>query len=130
SARVPMIIKVPGKKPGVCHSLTEMLDLYPTVAELAGFQIPQNIQGKSLVKTLDDPGYSVRDMAFSVSVYRGVEAFLLRTEKFAYIQYEEDAEGGMELFDMQVDPQQFNNLAYYPQYQEVVTGFQEKLKTK
>lgn len=130
SARVPMIIKVPGKKPGVCHSFTELIDMYPTVAELAGIEAPQNIQGKSLVRTLDDPDYQVRDFAFSVSVYRGTEAFLLRTEKFAFIQYEEDASGGMELFDMEVDPQQFNNLAHYPQYQQVVTDFQQKLSTK
>src|SRR5690606_35681675 len=90
SARVPMIIKVPGKEPGVCHSLTELLDLYPTIAELAGLEYSPHIQGKSLVNTLDDPNAFVRDMAFSVSVYRGVNAFLLRSEKWAYIQYGED----------------------------------------
>jgi choline-sulfatase len=130
SARVPMIIKVPGKKPAVSHSLTELLDLYPTVAELAGLEIPGQLQGKSLVKILDDPSHTVRDMAFSVSVYRGTESFLLRTDKWAYIQYEEDVSGGMELFDMQVDPQQYNNLAHYPQYQELVADFQEKLALK
>src|SRR5690606_12345648 len=68
SARVPLIIKVPGKEPGVCHSFAELIDLYPTVAELAGLDYSPHLQGKSLVPTLDDPSAKVRDFAFSISV--------------------------------------------------------------
>ena len=128
SARVPMIIKVPGKKPAVCNSFTELLDLYPTVAELAGLQYSEHLQGKSLVKTLDNPKHKVRDMAFSVT-QRG-KTFLLRDENWAYIQYDEDAASGIELFDMKKDPKQFTNLAAYPEYDHVVAEFKEKLKTK
>ena len=130
SARVPLIIKVPGKKPAVCHSFTELIDLYPTVAQLAGLEVSEHLQGESLVKMLDNPNHSVRDIAFSVSVYRGVEAFLLRSDKWAYIQYAEDAKDGIELYDMQMDPHQYNNLADFPQYGEVVKDFQQKLKIK
>jgi len=130
SAKVPLIIKVPGKKAAVCNSFTELIDLYPTVAELAGLELPNAIQGKSLVPTLDDPTYKVRDMAFSVSRWRGKPMFLLRNEQWAFIQYEEDGAGGMELFDMVSDPQQFNNLAHNPQYKKVVTMFRERLKEK
>ena len=128
SARVPLIIKVPGKKPAVCNSLVELLDLYPTVAELAGLKASQHLQGKSLVKTLDNPDHTVRDMAFSVSL--AGEALLVRSDKWSYIQYGEDGAGGMELFDMEIDPKQYNNLAAVPYYKKVVDEMQRKLKTK
>lgn len=128
SVRVPMIIKVPGKKAAVCHSFTELIDLYPTVAELAGLPYSEHLQGKSLVETLDNPEKEVRDMAFSVS--QGGRTFLLRTEKWAYIQYDEDAGSGMELFDMEKDPKQYTNLAMDPNYEQIVAELQQKLREK
>ena len=132
SVRVPLIIKVPGKKPAICHSLVELLDLYPTIAELAGLDISPYVQGKSLKKTLNDPNYKIRDIAFSVS-HNGNQAgkaFLARSEKWSYIQYGEDAGEGMELYDMEHDSKQFNNLAHLPKYQEIITQMQQKLKQK
>ena len=128
SVRVPMIIKVPGKEPAVCDSFVELLDLYPTIAALTGLKTSKHLQGKNLVKTLDDPTYEVRDMAFSVS--QGGKSFLLRTEKWAYIQYDEDASSGVELFDMENDPKQFTNLAKNDAYSDIVLDFQAKLKKK
>ena len=128
SARVPLIIKVPGKDPAVCNSFVELIDMYPTVSELAGLKYSKHIQGKSLVKTIDNPEYKVRDMAFSVS-HMG-RSFLLRTDKWAFIQYDEDAKSGIELFDMEKDPKQYINLAYDPEYSKIVIEFQKKLGDK
>ena len=128
SARVPLIIKVPGKKPAICNSFAELIDLYPTIAELAGLQVSEHLQGKSLVKTLDDPAAEVRDMVFTVT--QGGNTFLLRTKKWAYIQYNEDASLGIELFDMEKDPKQYTNLANNPEYAGIVSDFQHKLKDK
>ena len=130
SVRVPLIIKVPGKAPAVCHSLVELLDLYPTVAELAGLETSSHLQGESLVKTLDDPTYKVRDMAFSMENYGGTKAYLVRTQKWAYIQYGEDAKEGMELYDMEFDHKQYNNLAHFPQYSGLVKRMKKNLKQK
>lgn len=129
SVRIPLIIKVPGKEPGVCHSFAELVDLYPTVAELAGLEISPHLQGKSLVKTLDNPSTEVRDMAFSMNNWRG-KTYLLRSKKWAYIQYDEDAGSGIELFDMEYDPKQYNNLAKNPQFADVVTEFKMRLQNK
>lgn len=128
SVKVPFIIKVPGKEPAIHHSFTELIDLYPTIAELAGLEYSKNLQGKSLVKTLDDPNYKVRDMAFSVS--QGGKTFLLRNEDWAYIQYDEDAGAGIELFDMKNDPKQYTNLAESSEHANIVTLFKERLKAK
>jgi len=128
SVRVPMIIKVPGKKPAVCNSFVELLDLYPTIAELAGVETSKHLQGKSLAKTIENPNHEVRKMAFSVS--QGGKTFLLRTEKWAYIQYDEDAKSGIELFDMENDPKQFTNLANKAAYAKTVSFFQKELRKK
>jgi len=126
SALVPLIIRVPGKEPAVCHSLVELIDLYPTVASLCGLDVPSRLQGKDLSRVLDDPSYTVRDAAFCVNG-RG---FLLREDQWAYIQYGENAARGIELFDMQKDPKQYTNLAEMPEYKSVVDAFQLKLAAK
>jgi iduronate 2-sulfatase len=128
SAKVPLIICVPGKKPGISHSFVEILDLYPTTARLCGLEVPARLQGKDLSPLLDNPALQVRDAAFSVS--SGSKAMLLRDERWAYIQYGEDAAGGMELFDMQKDPKQFTNLATVPEFAPVAASFKMKMAAK
>ena len=128
SAKVPLIISVPGKAPAVCDSLTELLDLYPTIAKLCGLEVPGRLQGKDISPMLDDPSHKVRDAAFSVAPMR--KGFLLREERWSYIQYGEDAAGGIELFDMDNDPKQYTNLALNPEYAPVVARFKAKLAAK
>jgi iduronate 2-sulfatase len=128
SAMVPLIVRVPGKKPAVCHSLVELLDLYPTVAGLCGLDVPQRLQGKNIATMLDDPTHQVREAAFSVAP--SSKGFLLREDKWAYIQYAEDASAGIEMFDMVNDPKQYTNLAGKPEYSQVVDSFKAKLAAK
>jgi len=128
SAAVPLIISVPGKQPAVCNSLTELLDLYPTVSKLCGLDVPANIQGTDVSAMLDNPTHEVRDAAFSVAPMR--KGFLLREHKWAYIQYDEDASAGIELFDTEADPQQFKNLAGSTEHAGIVAAFKEKLAAK
>jgi iduronate 2-sulfatase len=128
SSAVPLIISVPGKEPAVCHSLTELLDLYPTLSNLCGLQIPQRLQGKDISPMLDDPSHRVRDAAFSVAPSR--RGFLLREDRYAYIQYKEDASAGIELFDTENDPEQYTNLAEDPKHKQLVKRFQDQLAAK
>jgi len=128
SASVPLIISVPGKQPAVCHSLVELLDLYPTIAGVCGLEIPSRLQGKNIATMLDDPTVSVRDAAFSVAPSR--QGFLLREDKWVYIQYKEDASAGIELFDMEMDPRQLTNLAELPEHAPIVARFKAKLAEK
>jgi iduronate 2-sulfatase len=128
SAMVPLIVKVPGKKPTVCHSLVELIDLYPTLASLCGLEIPPRLQGRDLSPLFDDPARSVRDAAFCVAP--SSKGFLLREEKWAYLQYAEDASKGIELFDTEEDPEQYANLASRPEHQRTVERFKAKLAAK
>jgi iduronate 2-sulfatase len=77
---------------------------------------------------LDDPSHRVREAAFSVAPMR--KGFLLREDQWAYIQYKEDASGGVELFDTNSDPKQYTNLAENPKYAQVVRRFKEDLAAK
>ena len=129
SSRVPMIIKVPGKKPIVCDSMVELIDLYPTISKLCGLSIPKNIQGKDISLTLDDPKHEVRTEAFSMNAHKG-KSYLLRNKKWAYIQHRENSTGGIELYNIETDPKQFTNLAKKEEYKEIVFEFKKKLKNK
>ncbi len=126
SARVPLIIAVPGKQPAVCHSLTELLDLYPSISKLCGLPVQARLQGKDISGMLDDPSVEVREAAFSVNG-RG---FLLRSHRWAYIQYGRDGSRGAELFDMESDPHQYTNLVDSEDHAEVVAGFRRAMDTK
>ncbi|HCP84995.1 MAG TPA: iduronate-2-sulfatase [Planctomycetaceae bacterium] len=126
SARVPLIIAVPGKQPAVCHSLTELLDLYPSISKLCGLPMQARLQGKDISGMLDDPSVEVRDAAFSVNG-RG---FLLRSHRWAYIQYGRDGSRGAELFDMKSDPHQYTNLVDSEDHAEVVAEFRSAMDAK
>jgi len=121
SARVPLIISMPGKAPAVCSSLVELLDLYPTVSRLCGLKIPGNIQGTDISPTLDDPQVKVHDAILSSGKGR-----LYREERWALLDYGKSGE----LYDMENDPQQYTNLFGNPEYAETLAGLREKLKAK
>jgi iduronate 2-sulfatase len=126
SAQVPLIISVPGKQPAVCDSFVELIDLYPTISGLCGLEVPARLQGLDIAPTLDNPDADIRDTAFSVNG----KGFLLRDNDFAFIQYGEDAKGGIELFDMQKDPKQYTNLTSDERHSSVVERFKSKLTAK
>lgn len=130
SARVPLIIKVPGKDPAVCHSFAELIDLFPTVTSLAGFTPPGTIQGKNLSPLFDDPQLEIKEFAFSVSMRNGNMGHLIRTDNWAYIQYGEEEDSKNELYDMNYDPRQYNNLVSYPKHKKVVQEMKNKLRLK
>jgi iduronate 2-sulfatase len=125
---VPLIIRVPGKQPAVCHSLVELVDLYPTLARLCGLEAQARLQGKDLSHLFDAPATSVRETAFCVAP--SSQGFLLRDDKWAYLQYGEDASQGIELFDMKSDPRQVTNLASKPDHATTVEEFKTKLAQK
>ena len=126
SARVPLIISVPGKQPAVCDSLVELLDLFPTLANLCGFKAPVRLQGKDISRLLDNPNKTVRDAAFSVNG----KGYLLRTAEWAYMRYGANGKNGEELFDMVNDPKQYMNLVGKDKYQQQLESLRRAMDEK
>lgn len=121
--RVPLIVSVPGMKPGRTDSLSELADLYPTLSDLLGLPVPKEVQGKSLVPVLQDHRHEVRETALTV----GKNGYSLRSDRWAYARYQDKTE---QLYDMDTDPKQFTNLAKSPDHQEVITRFRKRLDGK
>ena len=112
--RVVLMFRVPegtgslseGTPAGVRSGRTvSLLDLYPTLVELAGLPEEEDLDGRSLVPLLRDP-----DAAWDrpvLSTYQFGE-YSIRDERFHYIRY---IDGSEELYDLEADPEEWNNLA-------------------
>jgi uncharacterized sulfatase len=112
SARVPMIVVAPGAKGNgkACARTVELLDLYPTLADLAGLEAPKSLEGASLRPLLDDPARAWERPAFT-QVQRGAfPGYSVRTERWRYVEWDDGAKG-VELFDHDADPRENRNLA-------------------
>ena len=123
SVRIPLIVSVPGKNPAVTESLSEQIDIFPTLSELCELPVPEHCQGVSLAPLFDDPNQVLRTEAYCT---RG-NGHLLRTNRWAYIEYRD---GTQELYDMLQDPKQFTNLAATGKHHETVQSLKQQLQAK
>jgi arylsulfatase A-like enzyme len=120
SARVPFIIHAPGAKGNGQSSVSvvELLDIYPTLCDLAGLKAPTVLQGKSLRSVLSDPRATVHDAAFT-QARRGAGAKnwgrSVRTTRWRCTEWDE-GRNGIELYDHDADPGEFTNLANDPRH--------------
>ncbi|MGL5097769.1 MAG: sulfatase-like hydrolase/transferase, partial [Planctomycetia bacterium] len=109
STRVPLVLKGPGVKSGAeCNSPVELLDLYPTLADLCGLPPPPGVEGRSLRPLLADPA-APWPWAAVTTHNKGNHA--VKTEAWRYIVY---ADGSEELYDVKVDPHEWFNIAGDP----------------
>ena len=134
SARTPLIISTPRmKSPGRSTKRTvELLDIYPTLAELCQLPAPRNLAGRSLRRLLDNPDASWDRPAFT-QVRRGAEGnfFMgrsIRTERFRYTEWDEGRHG-IELYDYDKDPNEFRNLASDPAHLKIVEDLKRRLRS-
>jgi len=134
SSRVPLMIYDPrsrtaGKKLR-CPALTGNIDFAPTILDLAGLPIPGNMDGKSLVPLLADPGRDVREHMAFINVWGSAATHCLtaltRRWKYTYWWY---AAAGMkpaeDLFDTENDPLELANLAGDPKHATALAKMRE-----
>ncbi|MGI9244723.1 MAG: sulfatase [Verrucomicrobiales bacterium] len=123
--RIPILICAPGvTKPGSStKQLAESVDIFPTLAELAGLPAPagsQRIDGESLVPVLRDPEHRVRDHAYHVYPRRKLGR-AIRTDRYRLVEWGDE----YELYDYLLDPLESENHA--PARPEVVAELKEIL---
>jgi len=123
-ARVPMIIATPNHPGGQrTDALVELLDLYPTLADLCGLEAPQELEGRSLRPLLDNPTAVVKRAAitqhprpayFSANDPLSAMGYSMRTDRFRYTEWRDAGDGHVvarELYDHGNDPAETVNLA-------------------
>ncbi len=136
AARVPLIIAAPKMKAAgqACKRLAELVDVYPTLADLCALPAPKNLEGKSLKPFLDDPAAPGKAGAFT-QVQRGGpkkgKTFMgrsVRTERWRYTEWD-GGDKGIELYDHDNDPGEFNNLAKDPKHAKTAAELKKLLGT-
>jgi len=95
STRVPLLIKAPGMSVAGQRSasLVELVDLYPTLCDLAGLPKPQHLQGNSFAKLFDNPDLDEQEFAFSQYSRAGAMGHSVRSKNFRYTEWRK-IEGG------------------------------------
>ncbi len=115
AARIPLMVAVPGKAAASTAALVETVDVYSTLAELAGLPAPAGIEGRSFAGLFDDPAAAHRDHAIHVYPRGGRMGRAIRTDRYRLVEWKETgADPGsaeFELYDYEEDPGETRNLA-------------------
>ena len=133
SARVPLIVSAPSRKGNGKASprTVELVDLYPTLADLCGLPAPPSLEGTSLRALLDNPQQAWDEPAITqVTRGTGQERFMgksVRTERWRYTEWDEGKKG-TELYDHDSDPRELKNLANDSKHAETIKQLKQLLR--
>jgi arylsulfatase A-like enzyme len=125
SVHVPLAFSGPGiPRNETRESFAYLFDIFPTLCDLTGIDIPATVEGKSLVPVLENPQDRIRanvHCAFT-HLMRSV-----RDERYKLIEYNVDGTRTTQLFDLQTDPWEMNNLADDPAHEHRRAALLEEL---
>jgi uncharacterized sulfatase len=128
AARVPLIIAAPGRSQGKASSrLVELVDIYPTLAELCGLEKPARLEGKSLVPLLARVDAPWDRPARTMVLHQGVVGKSIRTPRWRYTEWD-GGKQGTELYDHERDPGEYDNLASEPRFTNSVAEMRRLLR--
>lgn len=124
SAHIPLIVAGPGIVQGQTSTRpVGLIDLYPTLIELAGQPAKPGLDGLSIVPLLRNPS---AEWARPALTTKGFKNHALRTERWRYIRY---ADGSEELYDHQADPLEQVNVASKPELAATIEDLRKWLPT-
>jgi len=122
SIRIPLIVNWRSRfEPRVVDELCTMMDIMPTIMDIAGIPVPQGIAGKSLLPLLEGKDVELHKEVFCEhydSAWRAV-----RTKEWKYIG---TPERGDELYHIKDDPLEMRNLADDPRYSDVLRDLRDR----
>lgn len=130
SVRVPLIIAGYGVngQDKVVHQPVELLDLYPTLVNCLEHQVPEELDGESLLPFLKNSDYQWDKPAISqVYYYDKAQGYSIRTDRWRYIEWN-GGKAGIELYDHENDPDEIQNQANNPDYKSIVKELSAKLQ--
>jgi iduronate 2-sulfatase len=114
ATRAPLIFAAPGMKAAgkPTKGVVEFIDIFPTLADLAGLPAPAGIEGRSLRPLLDAPAASWKAGAISQYMMGGNFGTAIRTDRYRYVEWvdKKGAIAGRELYDHQADPDENVNV--------------------
>lgn len=129
--RAPLIIMDPRiGKPVTTGTPVEFTDVFPTLCELAGLELPEQLQGVSLAACLSDPEAAPRKVSTAIYKSRGAFGYSVRNERYRYIEWISNKNAklvGRDLFDFEMDPLGKVNFAKQEEYQPVVEELSKAL---
>jgi iduronate 2-sulfatase len=136
-ARVPLMLRAPGQSKGHrTQALVALIDVYPTLCDLAGLPIPKQLEGKSMTPLLTNPDATIRTTALSQFPRRhGGKQFMgytIRTATHRYVEWRARDTGkitAQELYDHRTDPHENTNLAPHPEQKSLLQSLHTQLTT-
>jgi uncharacterized sulfatase len=132
SARVPLIMVAPKSKTTNVSSprTVEMLDIYPTLADLCELKYPDYLDGKSLKPLLEDPKAEWNRPAITQTVLgKNINGYTIRSERYRYTEWNQGKEG-LQLYDHDADPKELKNLANDPAHRGTVAELSILMKQR
>ena len=131
AAHAPLIVHAPGRKQDTaCPRLVEYVDIYPTLTELCGLPQAPGMEGSSFVPLLANPQRPWKKAAYTM-VARKKNSFgrSVRTERYRYTEWD-DGKSGVELYDHEVDVNEWTNLAGNAKAASVQKEMQQLLRAQ
>ncbi|MGL4400587.1 MAG: sulfatase [Luteolibacter sp.] len=122
STRIPLILKVPAKKPGNTPALVESSDLFPTLCAVVGIKPPPTVQGRDFSQLLDQPQATFREAIYN----RFGQGDAIITDQFNYTSYGKE----QMLYDLKNDPEENTNVAGKPEHAETLEKMKNFLKQR